>query len=351
MGRRPRGRGNETQRVAAGACGSRSWPQAPRLGAVALRWPSGLRLKSGPQGQLNETCYSLPGTNPACCPERQRPSRRRSSPGCCCSRPVLPSRDRAHDGHAFAWTARAELGAIRPLRGRRLLSRPGHRTHGHRPTFDALDHAQPPAAADNGSRAPARPDVPLHRVIPQRSATRARSTAAPLRRASAIVGTLPRRPALRARRSARRGCRHLPGPPGRNYRSPPARRPARLPSSPSAKILARRDDAHRVRGQGFLGAGAVAARGDCTAHEPPPPAVIAEALSSAARGPVARGARVRLARDEQRRPQPVRSAPARSSASSASATMALTISAAGRTSRISPADCPVNGVNSCGRPS
>jgi hypothetical protein len=139
--------------------------------------------------------------------------------------------------------------------GRRLLSRPGHRTHGHRPTFDALDHAQPPAAADNGSRAPARADVPLHRVIPQRSATRARSTAAPLRRASAIVGTLPRRPALRARRSARRGCRHLPGPPGRNYRSPPARRPARLPSSPSAKILARRDDAHRVRGQGFLGRG------------------------------------------------------------------------------------------------
>src|SRR4051812_40555373 len=31
--------------------GSRSWPQAPLLGAVALRWLSAPRLKSCPQGQ------------------------------------------------------------------------------------------------------------------------------------------------------------------------------------------------------------------------------------------------------------------------------------------------------------
>ena len=57
--------------------GSRSWPQAPRLGAVALRWLSGLRLKSCPQGQLNYPQYSLSGpvpTNPLAAPQwRHRP--------------------------------------------------------------------------------------------------------------------------------------------------------------------------------------------------------------------------------------------------------------------------------------
>ena len=50
---RARGRGNETQRVSRSArpCGSRSWPRAPLLGAVALRWLSGPRLKSCPQGR------------------------------------------------------------------------------------------------------------------------------------------------------------------------------------------------------------------------------------------------------------------------------------------------------------
>jgi hypothetical protein len=333
------------------ACGSRSWPQAPRLGAVALRWPSGLRLKSCPQGSAQRDMLLPSGHQSACCPERQRPSRRRSSPGCCCSRPVLPSRDRAHDGHAFAWTARAELGAIRPLRVVDCYRARGiERTATDPPLMRStmLNRRPPPTTAPGRRRGPMYRctglshsaqrrglEVPRRRCVVRRpSSARYRGD---LRYEHAdllveAVGTCPVRRAgttgLR-RHGARRDCQ-----------ARRRRRSWRGAMTHTASV-----------GRGFLGAGAVAARGDRTAHEPPPPAVIAEALSSAARGPVARGARVRLARDEQRRPQPVRSAPARSSASSASATMALTMSAAGRTSRISPADCPVNGVNSCGRPS
>ena len=62
---RPRKRrGHETQRVdrTARPRGSRSWPQAPRLSAIARRWLLGPRLKSCPQGQLNHRRYSLSGT-------------------------------------------------------------------------------------------------------------------------------------------------------------------------------------------------------------------------------------------------------------------------------------------------
>jgi hypothetical protein len=61
---RPRKRtGHETQRVdrTARPRGSRSWPQAPRLSAIALRWLLGPRLKSCPQGQLKHRRYSLSG--------------------------------------------------------------------------------------------------------------------------------------------------------------------------------------------------------------------------------------------------------------------------------------------------
>jgi hypothetical protein len=61
---RPRKRrGHETQRVdrTARPRGSRSWPQAPRLSAIARRWLLGPRLKSCPQGQLKHRRYSLPG--------------------------------------------------------------------------------------------------------------------------------------------------------------------------------------------------------------------------------------------------------------------------------------------------
>jgi hypothetical protein len=81
---RARGRGNETRRVKQRARprGSRSWPQAPRLGVVALRWLSGLGLKSGPQGQLNYPQYSLSGPVPTNWPlprgDGQRALRRRA---------------------------------------------------------------------------------------------------------------------------------------------------------------------------------------------------------------------------------------------------------------------------------
>ena len=61
---RPRKRrGHETQRVdrTARPRGSRSWPQAPRLSAIARRWLLGPRLKSCPQGQLKHRRYSLSG--------------------------------------------------------------------------------------------------------------------------------------------------------------------------------------------------------------------------------------------------------------------------------------------------
>ena len=71
---RPRKRrGHETQRVdrTARPGGSRSWPQAPRLSAIARRWLLGPRLKSCPQGQLNHRPYSLSGAlanSPTCFP-------------------------------------------------------------------------------------------------------------------------------------------------------------------------------------------------------------------------------------------------------------------------------------------
>jgi hypothetical protein len=43
---------DHTGESAAGPAGLDHLPQAPRLGAIALRWLSGLGLKSCPQGQL-----------------------------------------------------------------------------------------------------------------------------------------------------------------------------------------------------------------------------------------------------------------------------------------------------------
>ena len=52
----------------AGPRGSRSWPRAPLLGAVALRWLSAPRLKSCPQGQpLLRVLPSRPTTNSGPC--------------------------------------------------------------------------------------------------------------------------------------------------------------------------------------------------------------------------------------------------------------------------------------------
>jgi hypothetical protein len=48
---------------AAGPASLDHLPQAPRLGAIALRLTSGSRLKSGPRGQLDYPRYSLPGPN------------------------------------------------------------------------------------------------------------------------------------------------------------------------------------------------------------------------------------------------------------------------------------------------
>jgi hypothetical protein len=254
MGRRPRGRGNETQRVAAGACGSRSWPQAPRLGAVALRWPSGLRLKSGPQGQLNETCYSLPGTNPACCPERQRPSRRRfrrvaAARGRYCragtGRTMAtrlrgpPERSWARFGRCGSSTAIAPRGIERtatdpPLMRSTMLNR-------RPPPTTAPGRRRGPMYRCTGSSHSAQRrglEVPGRRCVVRRPSSARYRGDLRYEHADLLVEAVGTCPVRRA-----------------GNRSPPARRPARLPSSPSAKILARRDDAHRVRGQGFLGRG------------------------------------------------------------------------------------------------
>ena len=83
-----------TSESAASPAGLDHWPQAPRLGATALRSPSGSGMKSCPQGQLDHQHYSHsgPGTNAILAGDEGVAGRRPNR----CSRRASPAQWRAH---------------------------------------------------------------------------------------------------------------------------------------------------------------------------------------------------------------------------------------------------------------